>query len=209
MEGPEIPTCTVCQHPLNPDTPQTELLCHHKFHTTCLMDENNGFLCSVCEDTDDVYFPNPADAPVAGREQVLKLYDDDARFRRQLKAYVDATKACAKPRKALANLAKQKKLQVAVRYAQIKAELEGLYETKKDEIIATEEYKAYKKANAKQTASYMRLRRDYADYTRNLSHLREKPGLKTLRPLWAMHYHRPSTFIWRALRFQYRFRYRS
>jgi hypothetical protein len=194
--------CSHCEHFLTPETPQTELLCHHKFHTTCLLDQNNGFVCELCEEN-DMYQP-PALIPAAGREQILKLYDDDERFRKQLKAYVEATKECAKPRKALADLAKQKKLQVSVRYAQIRAELEALYETKKDEIISSEDYKAYKKASAKQQASYSKLRTNYGEYIYSLSHLREKPSLKSLRSIWQTNCWRPSTFIHRALRFRYR-----
>lgn len=195
--------CLLCEHPLLHETPQTELPCHHTFHTTCLMDENDGFHCATCENDDDFY-QAPALIPSPGREQILKLYDDDERFRKQLKAYVEATKECAKPRKALADLAKQKKLQVSVRYAQIRAELEALYETKKDEIVSSEEYKAYKKVSAKQQASYSKLRTNYGEYIYSLSHLREKPCLKTLRSIWQTNCWRPSTFIHRALRFRYR-----
>lgn len=195
--------CSLCGEPLQADSICTELLCHHKFHTACLIDEGLELECTICEDQ-GVFYDHANTAPHITQEQVLKLYDDDAVFRRQLKAYVDATKACSKPRKALADLARQKKQQLSIRYAQIRAEVEALYETKKDELVSSEEYKAYRKAVQKHQASYSRLRTNYRDYTHRLSDLREKPGLRTLRPYWQTHCYRPTTFIRRAILFRYR-----
>lgn len=203
--------CTLCAHEFQ-NFPRIELACHHSFHTHCFLTniattnpEHLFFLpCSTCEqpifaqqeeleqdieeetqgDNESVHSNHSVEQE---QTRVSNLYDTNEAFRKDIQTYVKATRGVSKPRLAFQRLLKTKKTELLPTYTQIKAQYEGLYHTKKDEIVSSQEYKTFKSAEAKQSRYWYLLIQKYNITSRGLWGLRGKRGCKTI--------HRP--FFWR------------
>jgi hypothetical protein len=204
-------TCGFCQDEIG-DVPKIELLCHHFFHTNCFL-LNMGDQCAVCEEpflhdeegqeeeveVASVHSDETTAAP--GHQRVLNLYNTNRTFRRDIKTYQHAASSVNKPRNEFKKLVARKKAELAEPYALIKARYEGLYTTKKEEIVQSEVYKNYKKTDARMRRLYTKLTRDYRVYSYHFPTLQTLPGLKRLRkPNRWRYYTRPLSILQRALR---------
>ncbi len=216
MEG----VCPYCQEPFN-NQPQTELPCLHRYHTQCFLDhlvnEMTGAnfpddaQCMACNhllfpgihgDNEQVQENETVDTqatPISEATRIQSLYESNRNFRCSLKHYAKALQSVSKDSTAFRKVLVAKKAEVAETFAQIKAQYEGLANVKKDEIQATPEYKAYRKAITRSRLMYQNLMRRYALHRGFTTYLNDKPGLRRLRPPY--YYHTaPQWLIRRALR---------
>ena len=212
-------TCPYCQEPFN-NQPQTELPCHDRYHTQCFLDhivnEMTGAnfpddaQCMVCqhllfpgihgdneqEETETVVSHTSA---ASQTNRVQELYNSNRNFRCSVKHYAKALQSVSKHATAFRKVVAAKKAEIAEIYAQIKAQYEGLANMKKDELQATPEYKAYRKALSSSRLMYTNLLRRYALDRAFYRDLWDTPGLRRLR---RPHYYHsaPQWIIRRALR---------
>jgi hypothetical protein len=205
-------TCGFCEHEIG-DVPKLELLCHHFFHTNCFL-VNFGDHCAVCntpflqdgaveeedhEDTISLESDHSEETTEAAATRILNLYTTSRHFRRDIKTYTHAASSVSRPRRELQKLISLKKAELAEPYALIKAQYEGLYNTKKEQIIQSDPYKSYKRADARAQRLYVNLGTKYRVYSYHFHTLQTLPGLKRLRSRWR-YYSRPTSLIRRALR---------
>ncbi len=199
MEG----NCSACEHPLQ-GRPITQLLCGHSYHTQCFFTnlavaENVwDTVCVTChgallpdfehehqdveeEEEQEEQEDDDAGTYAAEETRILNLYDTNETFRKDIKKYMTALRAAAKPRAALRKLVATKKTEVAPTWAQIKAQYEGLYNMKKDELLQSQEYKTFRSADARINRLYSLLRERYNVTGWGLRSLRARPGCKSIR----------------------------
>jgi hypothetical protein len=117
----------------------------------------------------------------AEEERLSNLYDTNEAFRNDLKKYILAVRGSAKPRATFRKLAATKKTELAPTWAQIKAQYEGLYNVKKDELIQSQEYKAFRSCDSRINRLYTLLHQRYNVTGWGLRSLRTKPGCKSIR----------------------------
>lgn len=195
--------CSLCDEPFG-DRHICQLVCGHTYHTQCLMDEDAYFYCEVCGDPEEEVL-NEDDAQTAAR--LRTLWDTNEKFRKDIKAFQKVKRDLAAPKKAYQDFVAQKKAEVAPRWALLRAQYEGLYNTKQDEILESEQYKAYKAAYTKLTNAAGKLRARYEIHRWDFSSLRVLPGCKRLSYTpWLIP--RPQSLLWRALRLRFGGRYR-
>ena len=220
-------TCWYCDTALE-GRQTTQLLCNHTFHTECFFTDMRHLLtthqrelhdihCVTCDALPFVAQGDVQDVQEEGDEEedtvsvhsnqttgaqgtrVLNLYTTNRVFRRDIKTYAHAVSSMSKPRKDLQKLIATKKTEVAEPYALIKAQYEGLYNTKKEEIVQSELYKTCKKGDARIQKLYTNLGTKYRVFGYHFPALSTVPGLKRLhRPHWR-YYNRASSLIRRAL----------
>lgn len=199
--------CGLCNLALA-DLPQIQLPCTHRSHTHCFLAnlEDTGpfnWRYLECVECHVALFPEPDHVSVASHNsegtRIENLLETNRTFKKDLKFYMHAKRSVSKPLLAFRRLVAAKKAEVAPVYAQIKAQYEGLSNTKKDELMASEEYKTYKRADARSYSLYRGLLRKYNLHRGFYHALRTKPGFKLLSPpsRWR---DRPSWIIRKALR---------
>ena len=201
--------CTLCQHEFQ-NFPRIELACHHSFHTHCFLanlgtvnPQNIPFLqCTTCEqplfaqheegEEVEETFENQSVASTHSRTieetRVSNLWETNPTFRKDIKEYIKTTRSVSKPRLAFQRLLKTKKTELQPIYSQIKAQYEGLYNVKKNDIMSSNEYKEFRSAEAKVARYWTLLREKYDVRSYSIHGLRDKRGCKTI--------HRPNT--WRG-----------
>ncbi len=145
------------------------------------------------------------DASVAEETRINSLWTTNTQFRQDIQNYIKATRCVAKPRREFQALVKTKKDEVAPTYALIKAQYEGLYNVKKDELMSSTQYKTYRSADMKQIRYWYLLQQKYNLNSLSLIYLRSKRGCKTIhRPFfWRS---KPKYLIRRALRIRFPWR---
>jgi hypothetical protein len=199
MEG----HCPVCEHPLQ-ERPITQLLCGHSYHTQCFLTnlavaENIWDVhCVTChggllpdfehehqdveeEEEEEQEENDDTGTYAAEEERLLNLYDTNETFRKDIKKYVVALRGAAKPCTAFRKLAATKKTELAPTWALIKAQYEGLYNVKKDELLHSQEYKAFRSSDTRITRLFTNLRQRYDLTGWGIRALRVKPGCKSIR----------------------------
>jgi hypothetical protein len=206
--------CGFCEHEIG-EGPKIELLCHHFFHTNCfLINMNMGDQCAVCEEPflgggqgeedEDVAedAQSVQNTPQTDQTFILNLYNTNRHFRRDIKTYAHAVSSINRHKREVQKLLVEKKAEVAEPYALLKAQYEGLYNTKKEEVVNSDAYKNYKKFDTRAQRLYAGLRTKYGVYSYQFPAFRNTPGLKRLRgPRHAYgRGSRPSSLIRRALR---------
>lgn len=203
-------TCGFCEHEIG-DVPKLELYCHHFFHTNCFL-VNMGEQCPVCdepflnEEEEEAQNNNDtasvqSNTSEASATRVLNLYNTNRTFRRDIKTYAHAFSSISKPKRELQKLIATKKAELQEPYALIKAQYEGLYNTKKEQILQSEPYKAYRRADIRMQRLYSNLGTKYRVYSHHFHTLQTLRGLKRLRGPSRWRYHRrPNSLIRRALR---------
>ncbi len=202
MEG----QCSICEEPLH-QRPSTQLLCGHFYHTQCFLTnlavaENMWDVhCGTChtgllpdfehehhedEEEEEQEEDENDDAGTYHAEEtrILQLYDTNEGFRKDIKKYIAAVRGTAKPRTALRKLIATKKTELAPTWAQIKAQYEGLYSIKKNELLNSQEYKAFRSANARVNRLFSILHEQYNITGWGIRILRTKPGCKSIRSHW-------------------------
>ncbi len=225
--------CETCQTPLD-GRPVTQLLCGHRYHTLCFLqnlevaiagDIGHQIQCDAChqdllfvneeeeeqeEEEEVVYGPenNPdllEHQPQTERQRVHTLWETNQVFQKDLKTFIKATREISKPRNTFKKLLVTKKTELKEVYTPIRLRLEGLYNTKKDELMASPECKAYKKATAKAQRYYTLISDRYNLNSSSFRYLREKRGCKYLQKPYRRWYSTPSWMIRRAIRFRFRY----
>lgn len=192
--------CAYCEHEFQ-NFPRIELACHHSFHTHCFLanltttnPEHLVFLpCRTCEqpvfahaqeeeeEQEEAQSVESTHSGTHEQTRLSNLWDTNPTFRREVQTYMKATRDVSKPRIAFQKLVKTKKTELLPTYTQIKAQYEGLYNVKKDEIQASVEYKTFKSASARQARYWNLLREKYDVTTWGLHGLRGKRGCKSIR----------------------------
>lgn len=206
--------CGLCEEAFG-ERPQTQLVCTHRFHTDCMFariaaEETLATLhCTTCEnpmfpgeegeeeEEEDAESVHTEETIGARRTRVLTLYNTNRTFRRDMKTYVHAISSMSKPRNEFQALLRRTKAELKEPYALIKARYEGLYNTRKDQLIHSAEYIAYKKAFQRTQRLFSNLRTNYRVFSYHLPALTTVPGLKRLRGRFGP---RPFRLIQRALR---------
>lgn len=216
MENQAAPVnCFHCYIQIQETDAKTEMPCHRFLHTRCLirMIQQRDFYhfdtCDACE----AMFPNQDEevednesvhsnaTEQAQGERILNLYNTNRNFRRDIKTYAHAFSAVSKPRRELKAIITSKKAELKEPYALIKAQYEGLYNTKKEEILQSEPYKAYRKADTRARRLYTNLGTKYNVFSYHFNALRGLPGLRRLHgPSRWRYYNRPTSLIRRGLR---------
>lgn len=204
--------CGICEHEIG-EVPKIELLCHHFFHTNCFL-LSQGETCAVCEEplleeeggegedeeADDAQ--SVQNTPQTDQPFILNLYNTNRHFRRDIKTYAHAVCSINRHKREVQKLLAEKKAEVAEPYALLKAQYEGLYNTKKEEVVNSDAYKNYKKFDTRARRLYAGLETKYGVYSYQFPAFRNTPGLKRLRG--PRHAYgggsRPSSLIRRALR---------
>lgn len=208
-------TCGICNEDLG-ELPRTELLCHHICHTSCFLNtiqatnfyDQRFLACVVCEepffeqDNDSVQTDETENSDA---QRANTLYETNTNFRKDIKYYMYVKRALNRPHRNFRNLLAVKKAEVQDAYMLMKAQYEGLYNTKKDELTQSEEYKLYSQAQKKYLVTYSSLRRKYNVTRAMLYSLRTRPGLKSISShRWYYSTVRPGYMIRKALRLRLR-----
>jgi len=206
--------CGICEHEIG-EVPKIELLCHHFFHTNCFL-LSQAETCAVCEEPlleEEAEAEEGADEeaddaqsvhsnPQTYQTFILNLYNTNRHFRRDIKTYAHAVSSINRHKREVQKLLAEKKAEVAEPYALLKAQYEGLYNTKKEEVVNSDAYKNYKRFDTRAQRLYAGLRTKYGVYSYQFSAFRNTPGLKRLHG--PRHRYgrgsRPSSLIRRALR---------
>jgi len=80
------------------------------------------------------------------RARLDNLWENNPRFRNDLKRYIKATSAIYKPRTRFLEKIRAVKQELQPTYLPLKLQLEGLYNVKRDELMSSDECKQYKSA---------------------------------------------------------------
>jgi len=185
--------CGICEHEIG-EVPKIELLCHHFFHTNCFL-LSQGETCAVCEEPlleEEAEAEEGADeeaddaqsvqsTPQTDQTFILNLYNTNRHFRRDIKTYAHAVSSINRHKREVQKLLAEKKAEVATPYALLKAQYEGLYNTKKEEVVNSDAYKNYKRFDTRARRLYAGLRTKYGVYSYQFPAFRNTPGLKRLR----------------------------
>jgi hypothetical protein len=189
--------CPICEETLN-NLPCTELLCHHKYHTECFLAHAAtgaqplyNIECPACYEpllpVADPYEHEPGGPATAAMSetQMLNAFDTNEQFRQDLKAYVKATEASSKPRRAFQKLITTKKNELKELAAPLLNQVKVMYAAKRDELLTSEQFKDFKKAEAKWRRLYSNLRTLYQVDRYSIRALRVRPGMHRLHaPSW-------------------------
>lgn len=178
--------CWRCQEPLLETQPQTELPCHHFLHTACLINIVHYNFFNHCALCNTIFFEHEdEDAPneVSEETRIQNLYNTDIKFKKAAKKLAKQKAISRRNRTKVVSLVKQKKGEIRNQLLLLKAQVEGLTNTKKQEVFDSQEYKDYIKSQRTYTALENRIRRDYTCSPRLLQRaLQEKPGFKRFNP---------------------------
>jgi hypothetical protein len=183
--------CWRCHEPLLQNQPQTELPCHHFLHTACFVNIIHFNILTNCAICDLVFNENQHDenlhihgnAEISEETRIQNLYNTNTIFKDAAKKLVKQKSTTSSKRGKLQKLCKQKKNEVRNQLLVIKAQLEGITETKKAEIRNSQEYKEYLKSQRTYTLLENKLRSDYNCSPKLLARaLHEKPGFKRFNP---------------------------
>lgn len=187
--------CWRCQNPMLNDQPQLELLCHHRMHTACFLQiAHLDYTCPHCNQpmNPNVQAPvqNPNPTPVT-QAQLKNLYETNAEFKTFAKTIATKRRMVSKAQSAYSNLLKTKKQEIREQLLTIKAQLEGLTETKKTEIRDSQAYKDYLVATRGYKVWIGKLRTKYNCSERKFAFaLNETPGFRRFHPIGWRQYRR-------------------
>lgn len=218
--------CTICEEELG-DQPITELLCHHFFHTACILNmftmhpQNHHLQCITCEQPFFTVQAQPVEQrqeveeeeeedegeinylvrEAAERIRVSNLYDTDPKLRDLIKKYKTAYREVGKPRTQYAKLVMRKKEQLSnFAYPLFQQIRERQREINKD-VFNSLEYKTFRQKDAAIMRYYNKLQSTYNITWRSFRFLHNKRGCRGLR--------KPSYFnrwrVRRNLRLRYYF----
>lgn len=226
--------CETCHLPLE-NQPSLQLLCGHRYHTQCFLhnlevaiaNENaHQAQCVGCQqylffvneehESDDEeeeqiqYGPEnnqnlQHQQPLTERQRVHNLWDTNSEFKKDLKIYMKSQRDMARPLRAFQTVLMTKKRELNEIYMPMKLRLEGIYNTKKDELMNTEECKAYRRALARCQRYYNLVHTKYTLTNSAFSYLREKRGCKRLKRYRYRWVTTPHWMIRRAIRFRFRY----
>lgn len=206
----EAPICPYCEEPVQQDQMKAQAPCGNLFHTPCflyLRPQRNGHIheCGPCF---ALFYPDDEEIEEVEEEalnteqnRISNLYDTNEEFRKDIKKYVTALRGISKPKREFQKLVATKRAELQPRYTQIKAMYEGLYNTKKNEVITSNEYKVYRTADSRISRYWSMLREKYQlDNYNSLNVLAHKRGCRSIRRPRRYWHNTPSYIIRRGLR---------
>ncbi len=182
-------------------------------HQYLLFQDQEGDAEDVEQQEEEQYGPeNNPDLPEqpqtpiqTERQRIHALWDSNKEFKKDLKTYMKAEREISKPRLAFQKLLAAKKTELKQVYLPIKLRLEGIYNTKKDELMESNECKAYRKASARSQRYYSIIHNKYNLPNSAFRYLREKRGCKRLHRPYRRWCSTPQYMIRRAIRFRFRY----
>lgn len=189
--------CTFCQVELLETDVKSEMPCHRFFHTACLVnlwfdeDWNHFDDCAICQPLlgghghgqNQNDFQQNYDVPnqdeVQPRQRIRNLFDTDEQFRKKVKELVKQKTIVTKARSVAEKLNRTKKGEIRNQLLLIKAQLQGLIETKQEEVQTSVEYKEYMKSKRKYGTLMNHLEQEYRCRESCLrDYLNDKPGMR-------------------------------
>jgi hypothetical protein len=219
--------CTICDEEIG-EQPITELLCHHFFHTTCILNmftmhpQNHHLQCVTCQepfftvqaqpavdeeqDEDDETDEEEEEAnywvrQASERVRVTNLYDTDPKVRELIKKYKTAYREVGKPRTQYAKLVMRKKEQLSNFADPLFQQIRERQREINKDVFNSLEYKTFRQKDAALMRYYNKLQSTYNITSRSFHFLHDKRGCRGLR--------RPSYFnrwrVRRNLRLRYYF----
>lgn len=150
--------CTYCRHPIDEEAPKTTLMCHHTYHTFCLIAlwEDRAFdifdfRCHQCNVGIRNNIPQEMvpdlDAPLRGETEnnqvIEQLYDSNQDFKKGIKDVLKSQRETMKLRKPLVTLIKTKRTEAQPLFKDFEIRLKALHDLKMMEIKDSDEYKVY------------------------------------------------------------------
>jgi hypothetical protein len=191
MEVEQIQICWRCNEEMREDQPKIQLLCQHSMHTNCFLQILHlNYPCPFCNEPmnpNEVVHEEQQEQTEESRIQTL--YENDNAFQTLAKNIVKKRLIASRKERELGQFIKMKKGEIRNQLLAIKAQLEGLTETKKREIRESNIFK--ESASAKRAYSVLlgKLRETYNCSERKMARvLRNKPGFRRFHPL--RHYRR-------------------
>ncbi len=186
-------TCGICfEEILN--TPQVELLCHHKFHTECFMRRMHpGYITASCNVCLQQYLPWPPEEHLQEQDnrsvnseeshireinRVSTLYDTNPKFKKDIQTYKKRFSATNKPRLTFQRFLRRKREELNEFANPLITRIREYCDTKIQEIKASQEYREILTKERSLNAYTSYLRRTYRMWS--FRGLREKPGLRNL-----------------------------
>lgn len=189
--------CFRCDGPILQAHHQTGLLCGHKMHTTCFLEIAHlpETICRTCNEPINPNMPvfhnhndNQSDIEAT---RIQNLYDTNATFKGIAQKLAKKRRLVSTKHTAYLKLIKTKKQEIREQLLLLKAQLEGLTETKKTEIRESTVYKEYIAANRGYSLLIGKLRNDYNCSERKIGRaLRNKVGFRRFTPLHYRRYYR-------------------
>ena len=194
QQGPiqqDNPFCFRCMNPLLENEQQMELLCHHRLHTACFFQiAHLDYICPHCNEPINPNMPllnNNNESDVEGA-RIRTLYETNETFKTLVQKLSKKRRLVSKTQTAYTKLIKTKKQEIKNQLLAIKAQLEGLTETKKSEIRESDTYKEWMSANRGYSCLVNKMRGEYNCSERKLGRaLKEKTGFRRFTPY---RYHR-------------------
>jgi hypothetical protein len=179
--------CWRCDADIFDDEQQTQLLCHHRMHTACFLQiAHLDFNCPHCNEPIN---PNGPAAQFQHHEsdvegaRIRNLYETNEAFKTLAQKIAKKRSLASKSQTAYTKLIKTKKEEIRNQLLAIKAQLEGLTETKKTEIKESTIYKEYMSANRGYNLLLGKMRTEYNCSERKLGRaLQEKQGFRRFTP---------------------------
>ncbi len=210
--------CTYCRHPIAGDAPTTTLMCHHTYHTFCLIAlwedtefDIFDFHCHECNvgirnDIPREMVPD-LDAPRPGEtediQSIEQLYSNNPEFKQGMKEVMKSHRESARLRKPLMAMIKSKKAEAKPLFKDFEMRLKAPRDLKMMELKDSDEYKSY----MRKIGNHNRL---VSKFVRKTGHplyrirrgLKNKVGRSTLERL--CYEAAPSWLLRRAFRYRIR-----
>jgi hypothetical protein len=181
--------CILCLHDLGEDRPKSELLCHHSFHTECLLTRiaQNFYRCPTCDqrylqrnlfqDYDD---DDPAHdiQQQTESERINTLFDTNPNFRKDIKLYRKKVVEASKSRRIFERYVRVKKELLKSFVEPLERQIQEYRNTKIEEIKNSQEYKTFVTKDRAVKAFFAKFPRTYR--MDSFWYLRNKRGCKNL-----------------------------
>lgn len=196
----EILGCWRCNNELRDDEQQIQLLCRHSMHTACFLEiVHLNYACPHCNEPIN---PNDMDHEEHEEQEhqteesrIQTLYANDNAFQVLVKKIAKKRSEISKKETVFLKCVKDKKAEIRNQLLVIRAQLEGLTETKKTEIRNSVPYKEYIGAKRNYSMLVGRLRANYNCSERKMARsLSNKVGFRRFTPLRLRSYYR-SPFV--------------
>lgn len=196
MADPPV-QCSFCNAQLQETDIQSETPCHLLFHTGCFValmrntQWNHIDECQLCQelfreeefedenDDDENDYNVPNENEVTPRQRIQNLFEMNEDFRKKAKEVAKQRRLISKACSNVNRVNHTKKAEIRTQLLLLKAQLQGLVETKMGEVQESTEYKEFLKTKRRYTCLLNTLYRQYNCTEGNLRHyLNDKPGFR-------------------------------
>ena len=192
----EILACWRCNNELRDDQQQIQLLCRHSMHTACFLEiVHLNYACPHCNERINPNQEQEQQEQQTEETRIQNLYDTQDVFRDLAKKIAKKRSEISKKETVFLKCVKDKKAEIRNQLLVIRAQLEGLTETKKTEIRNSVPYKEYMAAKRNYSMLVGRLRANYNCSERKMARsLSNKVGFRRFTPLRLRSFYR-SPFV--------------